>query len=91
MLLRKYGSSPSSSLSLPNFSLTFTTQLRLSSVGSNFAMKPYSLRNQLPQDFEGSLRQVAALGYREVEAAGFYGLRFATSLISSRPDLFGTV
>jgi hypothetical protein len=33
-LLRKHGSSLSSSLSLPNFSLTFTTELRFSSVGS---------------------------------------------------------
>jgi hypothetical protein len=40
MLLRKHGSSLSSSLSLPNFSLTFTTQPRLGSVAANFAMNP---------------------------------------------------
>ena len=33
-VLRKRGSSLNSSLSLPNFSLTFTTELRFSSVGS---------------------------------------------------------
>jgi sugar phosphate isomerase/epimerase len=33
----------------------------------------YSVRQQLSQDFEGTLAQVASLGYREVEAAGFYG------------------
>ena len=32
----------------------------------------YSVRKQLPTDYEGTLKQIAALGYREVEAAGFY-------------------
>src|ERR1700735_5199822 len=32
-----------------------------------------SVRNVLPKDYEGTLRQIAALGYREVEAAGFFG------------------
>lgn len=32
----------------------------------------YSVRAMLPTDYEGTLKQVAALGYREVEAAGFY-------------------
>ena len=32
----------------------------------------YSVRAQLPTDYEGTLKQIAALGYREVEAAGFY-------------------
>jgi sugar phosphate isomerase/epimerase len=32
----------------------------------------YSVRDQLPKDYEGTLKQIAALGYREVEAAGFY-------------------
>ena len=27
----------------------------------------------LPKDYDGTLHQVAALGYREVEAAGFFG------------------
>jgi len=33
----------------------------------------YSVRDLLPKDYEGTLKQVAAIGYREVEAAGFYG------------------
>jgi sugar phosphate isomerase/epimerase len=33
----------------------------------------YSVREMLPKDYPGTLKQVAALGYREVEAAGFYG------------------
>ncbi len=32
----------------------------------------YSVRDQLPKDYEGTLKQIASLGYREVEAAGFY-------------------
>jgi sugar phosphate isomerase/epimerase len=32
----------------------------------------YSVRNLLPKDFDGTLRQLAAAGYREVEAAGYY-------------------
>ncbi len=33
----------------------------------------YSVREQLPKDYEGTLQQIAALGYKEVEAAGFFG------------------
>jgi sugar phosphate isomerase/epimerase len=33
----------------------------------------YSVRDLLPKDYEGTLRQLSALGYREVEAAGFFG------------------
>src|SRR6185437_1641834 len=32
----------------------------------------YSVRDLLPKDYEGTLQQIASLGYREVEAAGFY-------------------
>ncbi len=32
----------------------------------------YSVRELLPKDYPGTLKQVAALGFREVEAAGFY-------------------
>jgi len=32
----------------------------------------YSVRNLLPKDFEGTLHQLAAAGYSEVEAAGYY-------------------
>jgi sugar phosphate isomerase/epimerase len=32
----------------------------------------YSVRNLLPKDFDGTLRQLSAVGYREVEAAGYY-------------------
>jgi sugar phosphate isomerase/epimerase len=32
----------------------------------------YSVRQDLAKDYPGTLKQVAAIGYREVEAAGFY-------------------
>jgi sugar phosphate isomerase/epimerase len=32
----------------------------------------YSVRQSLAQDFAGTLKQVGAVGYKEVEAAGFY-------------------
>ena len=32
----------------------------------------YSVREQLPKDYEGTLKQVGAIGFREVESAGYY-------------------
>lgn len=36
------------------------------------AIQLYSVRSLLPTDYEGTLKQLAVLGYRQVEAAGFY-------------------
>lgn len=44
-----------------------------SPLGLPLGLQLYSVREELPKDYEGTLRKVAALGYREVEAAGFYG------------------
>ncbi len=33
----------------------------------------YTLRNEMAQDFEGTLARVAELGYREMEFAGYFG------------------
>jgi sugar phosphate isomerase/epimerase len=33
----------------------------------------YSVREFLPKEYDGTLQKLAAMGYREVEAAGFYG------------------
>lgn len=33
----------------------------------------YSLRNELTEDFEGTLEQLAEIGYTEMEFAGYYG------------------
>ena len=40
--------------------------------GRPVGLQLYSVREQLAKDYEGTLKQVGAIGYREVEAAGFY-------------------
>ena len=40
---------------------------------SRIGMQLYTVRRELEQDFEGTLAKVAALGYREVEFAGYFG------------------
>ncbi len=42
-------------------------------LGLPLGLQLYSVRDQLQRDFPGTLKQVGALGYKEVEAAGFYG------------------
>lgn len=40
---------------------------------NNVGLQLYTLRNELSQDFEGTLARVAELGYKEMEFAGYYG------------------
>jgi sugar phosphate isomerase/epimerase len=42
-------------------------------LGLPIGLQLYTVRDVLPKDYEGTLRQLGALGYREVEAAGFFG------------------
>jgi sugar phosphate isomerase/epimerase len=42
-------------------------------LGLPLGLQLYSVRELLPKDFEGTLRQLAAIGFHDVEAAGFYG------------------
>lgn len=42
-------------------------------LGLPLGLQLYSVREMLQKDYLGTLKQLAALGYREVEAAGFYG------------------
>lgn len=42
------------------------------SLGVPLGLQLFSLRNILPGDFAGTLREVHSLGYREVESAGYY-------------------
>ena len=42
-------------------------------LGLPIGLQLYSVRDLLPKDYEGTLRQLGAMGYREVEAAGFFG------------------
>lgn len=41
-------------------------------IGKPIGLQLYSVRNLLPKDFDGTLHQLSAAGYREVEAAGYY-------------------
>ncbi|HXJ93988.1 MAG TPA: sugar phosphate isomerase/epimerase [Terriglobia bacterium] len=41
-------------------------------LGLPIGLQLYTVREQLQKDFDGTLRQVAAAGYQEVEMAGFY-------------------
>ena len=52
--------------------LAATTLARAFPLGLPLGMQLYSVRTMLPKDFAGTLKQVGALGYKEVEAAGFY-------------------
>ena len=42
-------------------------------LGLPLGLQLYSVRDILPKDYEGTLKQLSAIGYREVEAAGFFG------------------
>lgn len=42
-------------------------------LGLPLGLQLYSVRQQLTGDFDGTLAELGKLGYREVEAAGFYG------------------
>ncbi len=42
-------------------------------VRTPLGLQLYSVREQLPKDFDGTLRKVSAAGYTEVEAAGYFG------------------
>ncbi len=47
-------------------------RLMANPLGLPLGLQLYSVRDVLPKDYEGTLRQLAVLGYREVEAAGFF-------------------
>jgi sugar phosphate isomerase/epimerase len=46
--------------------------LRAQTLKLPLAIQLYSVRDLLPKDFAGTLTALSALGYREVEAAGYY-------------------
>jgi sugar phosphate isomerase/epimerase len=55
------------------YALTASRQAVASPFGLPLGLQLYSVRKVLPTDYAGTLHKVAALGYREVEAAGFDG------------------
>jgi len=46
--------------------------LMANALGLPLGLQLYSVRDLLPKDYEGTLKQLGAIGYREVEAAGFF-------------------
>jgi sugar phosphate isomerase/epimerase len=60
-------------LGLAAGTLAATTFARAYPLGLPLGVQLYSARTLLPTDYLGTLKQIAALGYTEVEAAGFYG------------------
>ena len=42
------------------------------SAANDIGVQLYTLRDRMQEDFEGTLEQVAAIGYKEVEFAGYY-------------------
>jgi sugar phosphate isomerase/epimerase len=52
--------------------LAATTLAEANPLGLPLGMQLYCVREMLPKDFAGTLKQVGAIGYKEVEAAGFY-------------------
>jgi sugar phosphate isomerase/epimerase len=47
-------------------------RLMANPLGLPLGLQLFSVRDILPKDYEGTLRQLGAIGYREVEAAGFF-------------------
>jgi sugar phosphate isomerase/epimerase len=52
---------------------TGAPRLMANPLGLPIGLQLYSVRDLLPKDYEATLRQLGALGYSEVEAAGFFG------------------
>jgi len=48
------------------------SRLHASPFGLPIGLQLYSVRELLPKDYPGTLKQIAALGYNEVEAAGYF-------------------
>ncbi len=60
-------------------SLLSAGRISASPLGLALGLQPYTVRNDLKADFEGTLRKIVAMGYREIELSGgpaygdFYG------------------
>lgn len=48
-------------------------RLMANPLGLPLGLQLYSVRDVLPKDYDGTLHKIAALGFQEVEAAGFFG------------------
>ncbi len=54
--------------------LLYTGVGHAASLGLPVGLQLYSVRTLLPTDYAGTLKQLGAIGYKEVEAAGFFNL-----------------
>lgn len=61
-----------SATTLASASLLQSTRLFAKELKLPLAIQLYSVREQLPSDYAGTLKELGALGYREVESAGYY-------------------
>jgi sugar phosphate isomerase/epimerase len=62
------------SMTLVGSSLALSSRTAFASpLGLSLGLQLYSVRDMLAKDYLGTLKQVSSLGYREVEAAGFFG------------------
>jgi hypothetical protein len=50
-----------------------TSNLTAQSLGLPLGLQLYSDRDMLPTNYEDTLKQIAAIGYQEVEAVGWAG------------------
>jgi sugar phosphate isomerase/epimerase len=55
------------------YALTASRQAVALPFGLPLGLQLYSVRYELPKDYAGILKKVGALGYRDVEAAGYFG------------------
>jgi sugar phosphate isomerase/epimerase len=53
-------------------SLLRTDRLMASPFGLPIGLQLYSVREMMAKDYEGTLKQISALGYQEVETAGYF-------------------
>lgn len=60
------------SASLAGAALLRNTRASATPLGLPLGLQLYSVREQLAKDYEGTLKQVAGLGFQEVEAAGYF-------------------
>ncbi len=64
---RLFAAGITSSVLLPSFARAQSRRVE------NIGLQLYTLRNELADDFDGTLARVAELGYKEMEFAGYYG------------------
>jgi sugar phosphate isomerase/epimerase len=48
-------------------------RMHAAKISKPLGLQLYSVREMLPKDFDGTLKKLAAIGYKECEAAGYYG------------------